>query len=68
MAVEIKSGNSSDLGTVDPISKALRVTNYYPDGTFHDHLPTALTINPVTAVNNDILASFDTEDYKYVSL
>jgi hypothetical protein len=68
MAVVIKSGNSSDLGTIDPISKALRVTNYYPDGTFHDHLPTVLTINPVTAVNNDILASFDTEDYKYVSL
>ncbi len=68
MAVEIKSGNSSDLGTIDPISKALRVTNYYPDGTFHDHLPTALTINPVTVVNNDILASFDTQDYKYVSL
>lgn len=68
MAVEIKSGAGSDLLTVDPISKAIRVTNYYPDGSIHEHLPKPLTINSVTVVDNDILASFDTVDYQYISL
>lgn len=69
MAVELKSGASSDLGTIDPISKALRVTNYNTDGSVVDtKSPVALTINPVTTVNNDILASFDASAYKYISL
>lgn len=33
MSAEIKSGASSDILTVDPISKAARVTLYNPDGT-----------------------------------
>ena len=68
MAVEIKSGAGSDLLTIDPISKAIRVTSYYPNGTPHEHIPELLTVNPVTEVNNDIIASFDTEEYKYISI
>lgn len=33
MAIELKSGATSDLATVDPISKAMRVTQYNLDGT-----------------------------------
>jgi hypothetical protein len=69
MAVEIKSGNSSDLGIIDPISKALRVTNYNPNGSIVDtKTPISVTINPVTVVNNDIFASTDVSNYKYISL
>jgi len=69
MAVEIKSGASSDLGTIDPVSKALRVTQYNPDGSILDtKIPVLLTINPVTTVNNDIFASTDVSAYKYISL
>lgn len=69
MAVEIKSGASSDLGTIDPISKALRVTQYDTDGSVVDtKIPIPLTINPVTTVNNDIFASTDVSEYKYISL
>lgn len=69
MAVEIKSGSSTDLATVDQTSKALRVTNYNPDGSVVDNkTPVSLVINPVTVVNNDIFASVDVSAYKYVSL
>jgi hypothetical protein len=69
MAVELKSGASSDLGTIDPVSKALRVTQYNTDGSVLDtKVPVALTITPVTVVNNDIFASTDVSAYKYVSL
>lgn len=69
MAVELKSGASSDLGTVDPTSKALRVTQYDTSGAVVDtKTPIALTINPVTVVNNDIFASTDVSAYKYISL
>jgi len=69
MAVEIKSGNSSDLGTIDPLSKALRVSLYSPDGDLVDtKSPVTLIINPVTEVNNDIFASTDVSAYKYISL
>jgi len=68
MAVEIKSGASSDLGTIDPISKALRITNYNTDGTVvNTKTPVTITINSVTVVNNDLLASFDASAYKYIS-
>ena len=67
MAVELKSGASSDLGTVDPTSKALRVTLYHPDGSVANSVPDVLTVNPVTAVNNDVIASFDASAYKFVS-
>ena len=69
MAVELKSGAGSDLGTIDPVSKALRVTQYNSDGSIVDtKVPVALTINPVTTVNNDIFASVDVSAYKYISL
>jgi len=69
MAVEIKSGNSTDVQTVDPTSKAARVTLYNPDGTVVDTtIPVAITINPVTVVDNDILASFDASAYKFISI
>ena len=69
MAVELKSGASSDLGTIDPVSKALRVTQYNIDGSVVDtKIPVAITINPVTTINNDIFASIDVSAYKYISL
>jgi len=69
MAVEIKSGASSDLGTVDPVSKALRVTNYDTTGAVVDtKTPISITVNPVTVANNDLIASFDASAYKYVSI
>lgn len=69
MAVELKSGASADLGTIDPTSKALRVTTYNTDGSVVDtKTPVAIAVNPVTVVNNDIVASFDASAYKYVSL
>ena len=69
MAVEIKSGASSDLGTIDPTSKALRVTSYDTAGAVVDtKTPVSIAVNPVTVVNNDIIASSDVSAYKYVSL
>lgn len=67
MAV-IKSGSGTDLATVDAASKAIRVTQYNLDGSPHGFSPVALTVNPVTVVNNDIVASFDATEYKYVSI
>jgi hypothetical protein len=71
MAVEIKSGAGSDLLTVDPTSKAIRVTNYSSDGVEgHDAhpLPTSITVNPVTAVDNDVIPALDVSAYKWVSM
>ena len=47
MSAQIRSGNSTDLLTVDPISKAARVTLYKPDGTevFPAALPVAYRIS-----------------------
>jgi hypothetical protein len=68
MGVEIKSGNSSDLQTVDPTSKAGRVTMYRSDGTeIVDHVPDLLVVSDVTVINNDLIASFDASDYSYIS-
>ena len=70
MAVEIKSGNSTDLLSVDTASKAIRVTNYDSSGIekpFHP-LPEALATSPVTEVDNDVIASIDVSAYKWVSL
>lgn len=70
MAVEIKSGNSTDLLSIDTTSKAIRVTNYDSNGIekpFHS-LPEALATSPVTEVNNDVIASIDVSAYKWVSL
>ena len=70
MAVEIKSGATSDLLTVDSASKAVRVTNYDSSGNerlFHP-LPTSLTTSPVTQVDNDVIDAVDVSAYKWVSL
>jgi hypothetical protein len=69
MAVEIKSGNSSDLGTIDPISKALRVTTYNSQGVEGTkEVPVAIACFNVTSVNNDIIPSIDVSDYKSISV
>ena len=69
MAVSIISGDSSDLQTVDPISKAARVTLYSSDG--HEggaaH-PVAITSNDATALNQFVLPSFNAQDYKFISI
>lgn len=51
MAVETKSGASADLLTVDPVSKAARVTIYNTDGTSNSEKQTyrASTIIPLVA-------------------
>jgi hypothetical protein len=71
MAIEIKSGASSDLLTVDPVSKAIRVTNYSADGTeghgLHP-LPVVIPVLPVTTAGDDVIASTDVSEYKFVSL
>jgi hypothetical protein len=69
MAVHIRSGASTDEATVDPTSKALRVTNYLADGSVHDtSVPTSLTVNNVTVAGNDLIASVDVSNKAYVSL
>jgi len=69
MAVEIKSGSSTDLQTVDPISKAARVTLYNSDGVEGTkEIPVAIISAPVTAVDNDIISSIDVTEYKTISL
>jgi hypothetical protein len=70
MAVEIKSGATSDLLTVDAVSKAVRVTNYDSSGNerlFHP-LPTSLATSPVTQIDNDVIDAVDVSAYKWVSL
>jgi hypothetical protein len=71
MAVEIKSGAGSDLLTVDALSKAIRVTNYSSDGTeghgLHP-LPVVIPVLPVTAAGDDVVASTDVSEYKFISL
>ena len=69
MAVEIKSGAGSDLSTVDPISKAIRVTNYNSAGVeIVQSLPVSIAVSPVTASNTDIIPTLDVSAYKFVSL
>lgn len=68
MAV-IKSGDSTDQLTVDPVSKAIRVTNYDSAGIeITDHVPVEIVVADVTVVNNDLIASFDASPYSYLSL
>lgn len=69
MAVEIKSGGGSDLATVDPISKAIRVTPYDSDGVeIAQSLPISIAVSPVTSSDNDIIPTLDVSLYKFVSL
>jgi hypothetical protein len=68
MAVEIKSGATSDIATVDITSKALRVTQYDSSGAeILPSTPTAVAVANVTAAGNDLIASFDASVYKYIS-
>ena len=67
MAV-IKSGDSTDQLKIDSNSKAARVTMYRSDGTeVLDHVPVAISVNDVTVVDNDLVASFDASEYSYIS-
>ena len=69
MAVEIKSGAGSDLATIDPLSKAIRVTNYASDGHEGIHsLPVAVATNNATQLNEFVLSSTDAQEFKFVSL
>jgi hypothetical protein len=68
MAVEFKSGDSSDLATIDPVSKAIRVTQYNSAGEeIADHVPVTIAVSDVAVVDNDMIASFDASPYSYVS-
>lgn len=69
MAVPIISGDSSDLASVEPTSKSLRVTVFSSDG--HEgggaH-PLPLQANNAAALNEFVLASFDAQDFKFISI
>ena len=68
MAV-IKSGNSTDTASVDPISKSIRVTNYSSTGIEgFQSLPITVPTTDVSAVNDDLIASLDVAEYKFISL
>ena len=57
MAIELVSGASSDELTIDPVSKAARVTLYNIDGTYNGEKATyrAATLDPfVAAVTADV--------------
>jgi len=69
MAVEIKSGAGTDIATVDPTSKSIRVTNYSSAGVEGiQSLPIQITVAPVSVVDNDIISSIDVAQYKFVSI
>ena len=69
MAVEIKGGNGTDLASVDPVSKAIRVINYASDGHEGIHsFPEAVTTNNATDLNEFVLPSFLAQDYKFISV
>jgi hypothetical protein len=69
MAVEIKSGNSTDVQTVDPVSKAGRVTLYNSSGIEGTkEVPVEIACAPVTVEDNDIISSIDVSEFKSISL
>ena len=69
MAVEIKSGDSTDLVGVFPVGKGLRVTNVSSEGIEgFQSLPIAIPLTDVTALNDDLLSSLDVSQYKFISL
>ena len=66
----IKDGNggTAQLG-IDDVSKAARVTIYDSLGNeVIQSLPIAITVNPVTVIDNDVIDSFDASAYKFISL
>ena len=69
MAVEIKSGDSTDLAGVFPVGKGLRVTNVSSEGIEgFQSLPISVPLTDVTALNDDLLSSLDVSQYKFISL
>jgi hypothetical protein len=69
MAVEIKSGDSTDLASVFPVGKGLRVTNVSSDGVEgFQSLPINIPLTNVEALNDDLLSSLDVSQYKFISL
>jgi hypothetical protein len=69
MAVEIKSGDSTDLVSVFPVGKGLRVTNVSSEGIEgFQSLPISVPLTDVTALNDDLLSSLDVSQYKFISL
>jgi hypothetical protein len=69
MAVEIKGGNGTELVSVDPVSKAIRVINYASDGHEGIHsFPEAVTTNNATALNEFVLPAILAQDYKFISV
>jgi hypothetical protein len=69
MAVEIKSGDSTDLVSVFPVGKGLRVTNVSSEGIEgFQSLPISVPLTDVTSENDDLLSSLDVSQYKFISL
>jgi hypothetical protein len=69
MAVEIKSGDSTDIASVHPTAKALHVINFSSDGHEGIHsFPAIVATNNATQVNEDVLPSLDAEEYKFISI
>jgi hypothetical protein len=69
MAVEIKSGDSTDLAGVFPVSKSLKVTVMDDQGVVgFQSLPIPVTVTDVQALNDDLIASLDVSQYKFISL
>ena len=69
MAVSIISGDSSDLASVEPIPKALRVINFSSDGHEGIHsFPAIVPTNNATQINEDVLPSLNSEEYKFISI
>jgi hypothetical protein len=68
MAVEIKSGDSTDLAGVFPVSKSLKVTVMDDQGVVgFQSLPIPVTVTNVSALNDDLIASLDVSQYKFIS-
>tara|TARA_R110000822_G_scaffold89740_1_gene207633 strand:- start:737 stop:1600 length:864 start_codon:yes stop_codon:yes gene_type:complete len=68
MAV-IKGGDSTDQASVHPIPKALHVINYSSDGHEGIHsFPSIVTTNNATQLNEFVLPSLNSEEYKFISI
>ena len=69
MAVEIKSGDSTDLVGVFPVGKGLRVTNVSSEGIEgFQSLPIAIPLTDVASLNDELLSALDVSQYKFISL
>jgi hypothetical protein len=69
MAVELKGGDSTDLAGVFPVSKSLKVTVMDDQGVVgFQSLPIPVAVTDVQALNDDLIASLDVSQYKFISL